>query len=265
MKLKINVVDAFTGVRFKGNSAAVIITKNWLSDDLMQSIATENNLSETAFVVKNAQDVFAIRWFSPITEIDFCGHATLASAFVIFANNPTFEQISFYADAVGQLEVTKTADGLIQMSFPNRAPKPVESAPADLLKGLSIKPIEVLLNEQAYFAVFDSEQAVQDVVQDKEYLKKLAPYDVVVTAASSTEPYDFVSRYFWPANGGDEDPVTGSIHAGLAPYWANRLGKTQLTALQASLRGGVLSCRIEGDRVFISGQAVQYLEGVITV
>jgi PhzF family phenazine biosynthesis protein len=269
MKLKINVVDAFTDVRFKGNSAAVIITERWLENELMQSIATENNLSETAFVVKNhlqnQEGVFAIRWFSPITEIDFCGHATLATAFVIFANNPTFERITFFAEAVGKLDVTKTPDDLIQMSFPNRAPKSVDNVPADLLNGLSIEPNEVLLSEQAYFAVFDNEQAVLDVVQDKEYLKKLAPFDVVVTAASNTDPYDFVSRYFWPANGGDEDPVTGSIHAGLAPYWATKLGKTQLTALQSSSRGGVLSCRVEGDRVFISGQAVQYLEGFITV
>ncbi|NQZ08260.1 MAG: PhzF family phenazine biosynthesis protein [Algicola sp.] len=265
MKLKINVVDAFTDVIFKGNAAAVIITERWLDDELMQSIATENNLSETAFSVLNNEGVFAIRWFSTITEIDFCGHATLATAFVLFANNPTFEKITFFAEAVGKLDVTKTPDGLIQMSFPNRAPKPVDSVPPDLLKGLSIKPNAVLLSEQAYFAVFDSEQAVRDVVQDKAYLKKLAPYDVVVTAPSDTQPFDFVSRYFWPVRGGDEDPVTGSIHAGLAPYWSDKLGKTQLTALQASSRGGVLCCRVEGDRVFISGQAVQYLEGFITV
>lgn len=263
MKLKINVIDAFTDTRFSGNSAAVIITQNWLDETLMQSIAIENNLSETAFVKPVEGTNFEIRWFSPITEIDFCGHATLASAFVIFNNNPSLDGITFHAKAVGQLDVTKADNGYIQMSFPNRKPEIVTDIPADLLAGLSIKPTEVLLNQQAYFAVFRNEDQVRSVIYDSECLKKLAPYDVVVTAPSTE--YDFASRYFWPANGGDEDPVTGSIHAGLAPYWAEKLGKQKLTAFQATKRGGILSCRVDGDRVYISGKAAQYLEGTITV
>lgn len=263
MKLKINIVDAFTEEKFKGNSAAVIIIEDWLSDELMQSIATENNLSETAFLIKTDDGSYAIRWFSPLTEIDFCGHATLASSSVIFSNNPEMSKVVFSAEAVGEMTMEKTDDGYIQMDFPNRKPSVPESVPEELLSGLSIKPTKVLLNNQAYFAVYENEDDVLNVVQRKEHLEKLAPHDVVVTAQGSE--YDFVSRYFWPANGGDEDPVTGSIHTGLAPYWAEQLDRTQLLAYQASQRGGVLLCRIAGDRVVISGKAVHYLEGYINI
>lgn len=263
MKLKINIVDAFTDTQFKGNSAAVIITDHWLSDDLMQSIAMENNLSETAYLVKDKLGSYQIRWFSPLIEIPFCGHATLASAFVIFSENNSLDTFVITAEAVGQMVIKKGDDGYIQMDFPNRKPSPVEQVPSELLLGLSIEPMEVLLNQQAYFVVYKNEEDVLNVIQNKEQLKQLAPYDVVVTARS--ERYDFLSRYFWPASGGDEDPVTGSIHTGLAPYWAEKLGKTQLMAYQASKRGGMLSCKVDGERVYISGKAVKYLEGFIEV
>jgi PhzF family phenazine biosynthesis protein len=263
MELKINVVDAFTESNFTGNPAAVIITENWLPEALMQSIAAENNLSETAFVKKlNSQD-YQIRWFSPITEIDFCGHATLAASFVIFAKNKPLKAINFFAKAVGHLSVIEADNGYIQMSFPNTSPQKVDNIPLALLNGLSITPVNVLLNSQAYFVVYEKENDVLSVKQNSELLKQLAPYDVVVTAQSNE--YDFVSRYFWPANGGDEDPVTGSIHAGLAPYWANKLKKCQLVAYQASKRGGKLMCIVEDDKVYISGKAVQYLEGTIQI
>lgn len=263
MKLEVKFVDAFTGAVFKGNPAAVIITEEWLSDELMQLIATENNLSETAFAVKYAEASYNIRWFSPITEIDFCGHATLATAFVLFNQDSKVKELTFSAKAVGNLTVTNISKGYIQMSFPNRKPEKVSEVPSDLLHGLSIPPKEIYLSQQAYFAIYDDEHDVHSVTQDNEFLKKLAPLDVVVT--SKSEKYDFISRYFWPANGGDEDPVTGSIHAGLAPLWAEKLGKTKLSAYQASQRGGTLSCHVKNDRVFISGQAVQYLEGFINV
>lgn len=263
MKLRINIVDAFTDTLFKGNSAAVVITEQWLPEHLMQAIATENNLSETAYLVKSGEGSYAIRWFSPITEIDFCGHATLASAAVIFRDQPQISEVTFTAEAVGNMTIKKMADGYIQMDFPNRKPMPVEKVPDELLAGLSIPPAKVMLNEQAYFAIFDNENEVLSVEQNKQQLKQLAPYDVVVTAPSNK--YDFVSRYFWPANGGDEDPVTGSIHTGLAPYWAEQFDKSELIAYQASARGGVLCCRLEGDRVYISGKAVHYLEGFIEV
>ncbi|TRX58095.1 PhzF family phenazine biosynthesis protein [Thalassomonas sp. M1454] len=263
MILNINIVDAFTSVAFKGNSAAVLITEHNLSDELMQNIAIENNLSETAFVKPLAKNSFQIRWFSPITEIDFCGHATLAAAFTLFAQDKSLLQVVFQTLHVGELTVKRKNDGLIEMSFPNCAPKHVDHIPEDLLNGLSIKPKQVLKNQQAYFAVYEHESDVIQVVQNSNELKKLKPYDVVVTAPASK--YDFISRYFWPANGGDEDPVTGSIHAGLAPFWAKQLNKDNLSAYQASQRGGELTCRISDDRVLVSGKAVQYLQGTITV
>jgi len=263
MKLKMNIIDAFTDTAFQGNPAAIIMTDNWLPVHLMQSIATENNLSETAFLKKNNEENYEIRWFSPITEIDFCGHATLASAFVIFGQNNQLKTISFFAQAVGKLTVTQKNDGYIEMIFPNRKPEVITNIPSALLNGLSIPPARVLLNEQAYFVVYEKEEEVHAVIQNSEHLKQLAPYDVVVTSASAQ--YDFISRYFWPANGGDEDPVTGSIHTGLAPYWAEQLNKPELVAYQASKRGGKLICRVENNNVYISGQAVQYLVGEITV
>ena len=263
MKLKINFVDAFTENLFNGNPAAVIITDNWLSDKLMQSIAAENNLSETAYLVKVGSSEYQIRWFSPLTEIDFCGHATLASASVIFSREPSLKSVSFSANAVGKMAVNKNNDGYIEMNFPNRKPSAPKQIPAELLKGLSIKPQDILLNEQAYFAIYKNESDVLNVEQDTEQLKKLAPYDVVVTAKS--RKFDFISRYFWPANGGDEDPVTGSIHTGLAPYWAEQLGKSVLNAHQASKRGGDLICTVTDERVCIAGKTVHYLEGTINI
>ncbi|UZE97497.1 PhzF family phenazine biosynthesis protein [Alkalimarinus alittae] len=265
MELEITVVDAFTDSVFGGNPAAVIITDEWLSDDLMQSIASENNLSETAFLVLAGTSVYQIRWFSPLTEIDFCGHATLASAFVLFDKSPGLTRITFTAQAVGELIVEKTESGKIQMDFPNTKPQKVSVIPDNLIAGLSIPPVDVYSNSQAYFVIYESESEVLSVQRNNESLVLLKPLDVVVTCQSEAQEYDFVSRYFWPANGGDEDPVTGSIHTGLAPLWADRLGKKDLVAYQASKRGGVLNCLVSGDRVLISGNAVQYLRGVITV
>lgn len=259
---QIYIVDAFTQKQFRGNQAAVVPLSAWLPDITMQTIAAENNLSETAFFVKNEAGIYHIRWFSPLQEIAFCGHATLASAHVIFQLHSDLAEIQFYAEAVGVLPVKKLASGMIEMNFPNRMPVPVEEVPPSLLAGLSIAPKQVLKNQQAYFAVYDNEEAIFDVVPEVESLKELGPLDVVVTAAG--QQYDFVSRYFWPANGGIEDPVTGSIHAGLAPYWGKVLNKTIMTALQASQRQGILYCELINDRVSVAGYCVNYLEGHIT-
>ena len=263
MKLPIYQIDAFTDKVFKGNYAAVVPLERWLPDSLMQEIATENNLSETAFFVRNDDGAFDIRWFSPLTEIAFCGHATLASAYVIFKLSDDLKTIEFAAKAVGRLTVCRMHDGLIQMSFPQRRPERPGDIPANLMQGLSIQPQEVLLNQQAYVAIYETEHEVRSVVPELNLLSTLAPLDVVVTARGDV--HDFVSRYFWPANGGDEDPVTGSIHAALAPFWSERLGKSELVAMQVSRRSGLLHCRVQDDRVYISGQAVQYLEGTIEV
>lgn len=259
MKLPIYQVDAFTDQLFKGNYAAVVPLPRVIGDRLMQQIATENNLSETAFLVPLAENHYQIRWFSPVTEIDFCGHATLAAAFVLFSQS-TSSCIRFSTLEVGDLVVSQQQDGWIQMDFPKR-PANAVTAPAELVAGLSIQPIAVLQSAQAYFAVYSDEDQVRQLVTQSDELKKLAPYDVVATAAG--KEYDFVSRYFWPANGGDEDPVTGSIHAGLVPYWAEQLGKNQLMAYQASARGGVLRCELTAERVLVSGQAKLYLRGEI--
>ncbi|WP_320034336.1 PhzF family phenazine biosynthesis protein [Halarcobacter sp.] len=264
MKLKIDIVDAFTNEVFKGNQAAVIILNEWLDESLMQNIAMENNLSETAFLVQDEKEVYHIRWFSPLSEIDFCGHATLASSYVLFNENKELNNLKFFAKAVGEFEVEKVKD-LIQMNFPNRKPELELDIPKELIEGLSKKPIKVYKSSQAYFAIYEKEDEVLEVSYNSELLKKLAPLDVVVTAPSNCSDYDFVSRYFWPANGGIEDPVTGSIHAGLAPFWAEKLGKNSLIALQASKRTGILKCEVKDDRVFISGKAIGYLQGFITV
>ncbi len=261
MKLRMFQVDAFTAERFRGNPAAVIPLQAWLPDELMQAIAAENNLSETAFFVREADGAFHIRWFSPLTEIDFCGHATLASAFVLLEQGLARAPLTFRAAAVGELAVQRRADGLLEMSFPNRAPEPVAEPPAALLQGLGLAPEAVLRNRQAWFAVYRDEQQVRALAPDLQALRTLAPLDVVVTAPGREQ--DFASRYFWPANDGAEDPVTGSIHAGLAPYWAERLGRNELVALQASARTGILHCRVEADRVMVAGQAVLYLDGTI--
>ncbi|WP_413663188.1 PhzF family phenazine biosynthesis protein [Microbulbifer sp. CNSA002] len=263
MELKIHFINAFTDKVFHGNSAGVVVTEDWLDENLMQSIAAENNLSETAFLVKRPDTSYGIRWFSPLTEIDFCGHATLASAHVLFSQNPQCEQLQLHAAAVGKMTISRGENGIISMDFPRREPQPIDRIPPELLEGLSIRPSQVLLNNQAYFATYDSERDVLDVQQDASSLRKLAPYDVVVTAKS--DKYDFISRYFWPSNGGAEDPVTGSIHTGLAPYWSQILDKKELIAYQASKRGGLLNCTVAGDRVIISGKAVPYLSGTIRV
>ncbi|WP_299572513.1 PhzF family phenazine biosynthesis protein [uncultured Shewanella sp.] len=273
MELDIFVVDAFTDKQFGGNSAAVVPVEDWLAVDLMQSIASENNLSETAFIKRVDLNHYQIRWFSPITEIDFCGHATLAAAHVLFNQFSCVGEVCFSTDKVGDLKVTQVSNAdstatpsAIEMSFPNLKPEIVESVPNALTAGLSVTPKAVLKNQQAYFAVMDSAADVINLEYQSELLALLAPLDVVVTAqADATSEYDFISRYFWPANGGDEDPVTGSIHAGLAPYWSEQLNKTDLVAFQASTRGGKLCCRISDDRVFVSGCGKLYLKGRIYV
>ncbi|MEH6454393.1 MAG: PhzF family phenazine biosynthesis protein [Psychromonas sp.] len=263
MELEIYVVDAFTDQQFKGNSAAVIAISEWLAPELMQQIAVENNLSETAFIKQKSVNQYEIRWFSPLTEIDFCGHATLAASFVLFQHLDCIGEIEYLTQAVGALTVVQLDNGRIEMSFPNQSPEHVENIPQALLDGLSCKPIAVLKNRQAYIAVLSSEKDVLKVTYQSKQLKKLAPLDLVVTAPS--QHYDFVSRYFWPANGGDEDPVTGSIHSALAPYWSKRLVKTELIAYQASTRGGVLYCKLVEDRVLVSGFAVLYLHGKVYI
>ena len=266
--LAIYQVDAFTDQLFGGNAAAVVPVKEWLPDGMMLQIAAENNLSETAFVREITLGHVEIRWFSPLTEIDFCGHATLAAAEVWFRLQPELTLLRISTLHVGDLTVQKGDDGWHLMDFPERLPMPMTDVPAALLAALPVTPVEVLRSAQAWFVVFANAHEVVTLKPDFALLKQLGPYDVVVTAPAANfaeGQYDFVSRYFWPANGGDEDPVTGSIHAGLAPYWGERLAKTQLLAYQASSRGGVLRLSLSNQRVQVSGQTRLYLQGQIFI
>ena len=261
MKLKMFHVDALTDTLFQGNPEAVVPLTEWLSEFQMQQIAAENNLAETAFIKQVAGNKYHIRWFTPTIEVPFCGHATLASAFVLFKENDSLTEVVFTTEQVGELIIYKGDNGFIQMDFPNRKPTEViDNPPQELLAGLSIKPQRVVRNVQAYFAIYENEQQVRDVVVNSEQLAQLDPYCVTVTAPG--QEYDFVSRFFATNHGVDEDPVTGSIHTGLAPYWAEQLNKTRLSAYQASARGGKLLCEVKGDRVVIEGKAVLYLEGL---
>lgn len=259
MRLPIYQIDAFTDRQFKGNPAAVCPLEEWIEDELMQKIAAENNLAETAFFVKKEND-YELRWFTPKEEIDLCGHATLASAFVIFNYmDTTLEQINFHTKS-GVLEVSKEGT-LLSLLFPSRPGKPCE-VPHELIKGLGKEPQEVY-KARDYLAVFETEQDIVDLVVNLEELKKLDALGVIVTAKGREA--DFVSRFFAPRAGIDEDPVTGSAHCTLVPYWSGVLNQSELTALQLSQRGGKLYCRDLGDKIKMAGEAVAYLEGYINV
>lgn len=249
------VVDAFTNRLFGGNPAAVCPLTEWLSDATMQQLATENNLSETAFFVRE-EDVFHIRWFTPEYEIDLCGHATLASAFVIFNYLMYHQPVVKFSCKSGLLEVKKRGH-MLELDFPLRIPQPCP-APADLLQGINLQPVEVLRSRD-YFVVLRDEAAVRAVVPNFQYLNRLDTIGVIVTAPGNE--VDFVSRFFVPNSVIGEDPVTGSAHCNLIPYWSQRLGKQVLTARQLSARGGELFCSINNNRVGIAGEAVLYSKG----
>ncbi len=260
MKLTIYQVDAFTNEVFKGNPAAICPLENWLDADLMQKIALENNLSETAFFVKNS-DVYEIRWFTPTYEIDLCGHATIASAFVIF-NILKLETklINFHSHKSGKLSVEKKED-LLVLDFPSRPVSPCE-VPNGLIEAIGKQPIEIL-KARDYFLVYENEQEVSAIQPNFSKLLEIDAHGFIVTAKGDSS--DFVSRFFAPEVGVFEDPVTGSSHCNLIPYWAEKLGKNELFGRQISQRGGELFCELNGDRVKIGGNAVLYLKGEIYI
>jgi PhzF family phenazine biosynthesis protein len=261
MKIPIYQVDAFTSEVFSGNPAAVCILDSWLDDNLLQAIAAENNLSETAFLVRN-DDGFELRWFTPRIEVTLCGHATLASAFVLFAcRDWSEEEIRFRTRKSGQLVVVK-CNGLLEMDFPSR-PAHSTAPPPELKEALGVTPIAVLGSVEDIIFVLESEKAVRELQPDFSALERLECRGIIVTSRGSQS--DFVSRFFAPRFGIPEDPVTGSAHCVLAPYWSSELHKKNLHAFQISKRGGELFCTHAGDRVKISGRAVLYLEGMITV
>ncbi len=257
MEIRIYQVDAFTEVAFGGNPAAVCPLDHWISDDVMQMIAMENNLSETAFFVNNGGQ-YEIRWFTPEMEIDLCGHATLASAHVIFEHLQDQEREVTFKYKEGILKVVK--DGkLLKMDFP--ATPAVEAvAPVSLIEGLKAEPLEVLKSRD-FLVIYPSEKDVLSIVPDFQKLVDVNTVGIIVTAPGKKS--DFVSRFFAPRAGIPEDPVTGSAHCTLIPYWADKLGKNILTAFQASRRGGKLACEFRRDRVIIAGSAVTFMHGEI--
>lgn len=245
-------VDAFTSKLFGGNPAAVCPLQEWLSDDIMQKLAAENNLSETAFFVKEG-DEYHLRWFTPEFEIDLCGHATLASAFVLFNQLGYNGEVIKFNTKSGLLTVSKKGE-LIELNFPSRMPQPCSVSEA-LLKGVNFPPSKVFKSRD-YFLVYEDEALIKQIVPDFKYLNQLDTVGVIVTAAS--KEVDFVSRFFVPNSVIGEDPVTGSAHCNLIPYWGKELNKTTMTAKQLSAREGELFCEDKGDRVAIAGKAVLY-------
>jgi len=250
-------VDAFTDTVFHGNPAAVVPLTEWLADETMQAIAAENNLSETAFFV-NQGETFGLRWFTPTTEVDLCGHATLATAFVLFHGLKNARDTLRFDTRSGELTVTRDGDRLV-MDFPATSPRPTDP-PDGLIEALGVEPVEVLASDNHnYYAVYSAEGDVAGLKPDMRGLEALYPWGVVATAPG--EEVDFVSRYFVPAHGVPEDPVTGSTHCGLTPLWALRLERDELHARQISKRTGELFCKLKGERVEIAGNAILYLEG----
>src|SRR5258708_4424721 len=262
MYLPVFHVDAFTNKPFGGNPAAVCPLTEWLDDDLLRAVALENNLSETAYLVPRG-DRYDLRWFTPCCEVQLCGHATLASALVVMQTlAPGVDSVRFETRFSGKLTVAREGD-LLAMDFPRKSPWACPNPPEALLQGLGSAPRSVMQVEDNYFAVFDREEDVRRIRPDLRMLENLHPAGVAITAPGKDS--DFISRYFAPSYGIPEDPVTGSTHCSLAPYWGERLGKSSLHARQVSQRGGELWCELRADRVIIKGNAVLTLRGQLTI
>jgi len=261
MRVPLYQLDAFATRRFAGNPAAVMLFDAFPDDLTLQALAAENNLAETAFLVA-AGDDFCIRWFTPTVEVPLCGHATLASAAVVMERLQPGRQGVVFQSRSGPLTVRRTSPGYV-MDFPALATHPVEQPPG-LAAALGITPLEVVADTSRYLCLLSSAAVVRQVSPDMAGIARLDRPSIVVTAPGD-EGYDFVSRHFAPAKGIPEDPVTGAAHCALAPYWAQRLGKTAFLAYQASRRGGEVRCRLVGDRVELEGDCVFYLEGTAEI
>jgi PhzF family phenazine biosynthesis protein len=261
VRVPIFQIDAFTGRQFAGNPAAVLLLESFLPDRALQAIAEENNLAETAFVVADGAD-YRIRWFTPTTEVPLCGHATLASAAAIMERlDPGRRAVTFHS-ASGPLMVNRNETGYV-MNFPARHSQPVPP-PAAFAEAIGAAPLEVYADRFNYLVLLENAGVVRKLAPNIDRIARLDRSGVIVTAAGD-EGYDFVSRYFAPAKGIPEDPVTGGAHCALTPYWAARLGKNWFRAFQASRRGGELVCRLLDNRVELEGQCVFYLEGQVEI
>ncbi|MCB8837897.1 PhzF family phenazine biosynthesis protein [Aurantimonas sp. VKM B-3413] len=263
-------VDAFANRLFSGNPAAVVSLDAFPSDETMLAIAAENNLSETAYVVPAGEARWELRWFTPAIEVPLCGHATLATAFVLSdVLGETAETLTFVTRRSGELTVTRGADGWFDMRFPVR-PRGSAVSPDTVARALGKQPVEIVEfavpGDTSWLAVFESRAEVEALRPDFRALAALPPLNVVATApGDAASSLDFVSRMFAPKAGIEEDPVTGSAHCSLVPYWAERVGKKTFVAKQVSKRGGDLRCRLDGETVVVSGEAVLYMKGEITI
>ena len=261
MRVPIFQVDAFATRRFTGNPAAVMVMDSFPDDAMLQAVAAENNLAETAFLVRDGED-YRLRWFTPLVEVPLCGHATLASAAAIMERlDPDRREVLFHT-ASGPLRVWRTETGYC-MSLPARASDPIP-APEGLAEALGAAPRQVFTNAFNHMAVMDDAATIRALAPDMAALARLDRPGIIATAPGAGS-HDFVSRYFAPAKGITEDPVTGGTHCMLVPYWADRLGRAELRACQASSRGGELLCRLAGDRVEIEGACIFYLEGTAEI
>jgi PhzF family phenazine biosynthesis protein len=261
LKIPMYQVDAFAGHVFSGNPAAICPLDAWLPDAQMQAIAAENNLAETAFFVRNGKG-YKLRWFTPVVEVDLCGHATLASAQVILNELTPGERFVSFETKSGTLTVTREGD-LYSLDFPSRPPEACANIYPGLVAALGGQP-EAVLAARDYFVVYGSEEELRALKPDMQALMNIDRFAVIATApGGASQDADFVSRFFAPAKGVPEDPVTGSAHCSLIPYWSKRLGKKKLHAYQVSPRGGELWCEDRGERVTISGKAARFFEGTI--
>lgn len=262
MTMRMYQVDAFTDRPFAGNPAAVLVLEDWLDEALMLAIAQENNLAETAFARPRADGDWDLRWFTPAIEVDFCGHATLATAHVLLAERGEPSPVGFQT-RVGRLQVAAAGDGY-RLDLPCLPPEPLDRLPPEAMTSFAKPPLHLFRNFENIFADLGDAEAVRDFRPDFSALGKLGRLGLVVTGQGMAgERADFVSRYFAPGAGIPEDPVTGSIHATLVPYWAGRLGRNKLLAYQASARGGWLGCELAGARVVLIGQAVTFMDAQI--
>lgn len=259
MKLDIYQVDAFADGVFSGNPASVIPLYEWLSDDLMQKIAIENNQSETAFFVPKGE-YYELRWFTPEFEIDLCGHATMAAAHVICNHSDYSDPAVVFVTKGGRLFVDHEQAGAYTLDFPAWAYKEIQVTER-VANSIGLRPEALYANDRDMMAVLGAEKDIRAIVPDMRKINELDCVCLIVTAPG--EEHDFVSRVFCPGAGITEDPVTGSAHCSLVPYWAERLGREQMRAYQASARGGLLGCELAGDRVRLSGRAVTYMQGTV--
>lgn len=260
MNIKLYQVDAFTDRLFSGNPAAVCPLEKWVPDDMLQNIAAENNLAETAFIVKQ-ENGFQIRWFTPTVEVDLCGHATLAAAHILFNYYMlSATEISFHSRS-GLLYVRKN-DDLLTLDFPADETERTEIQPA-LVDALGTVPVEIYKGKTDFMLVYNSQSEIESVVPDFHKMAGVTARGIIITSPGISS--DFVSRFFAPQSGIDEDPVTGSAHTTLTPYWVKKIGKNPLTAVQLSKRKGYLHCKLKGERVEITGKAVLYFEGGISI